>query len=157
MAGTAAAWRCWGHGAVTASLQETSDLATVSEGALAGPGTTLGPGDGSQRAVLALLGQTERGVAVRHGAEPGVGAAVAGGGGGEVTVRTEAGAVTFLPGAGEAQTVQTQPGVGTAGAGGCGGQRAVPAVVKSAVSCSPAVPGTEEGAGTTPARGGGRH
>ena len=155
--GTAAAWRWGSDGAVTASLQETSHLAAVSDGALGGPGAALGPGDGSQGAVLANLRDTERGLrlTVSHRAEAGVRAAVAGGERGEVSVRTESRAALRL-GAGQAQTVQAQPGVGAAVTGGHRGHSAVPAVVNLAVR-SLAVPGAEQGAGTTPARGGGRH
>ena len=53
--GTAAPWRWGSDGAVTAPLQETSDLTAVSDGALAGPGAALRPGYRSQRAVLTQL------------------------------------------------------------------------------------------------------
>ena len=157
-AGTAAPWRRGSDGAVTAPLQETSDLATVSDGALAGPGAALRPGYRSQRAVLADLRDAGLGLTVSHRAEPGVRAAVAGRKGGEVSVRTEGGAALLLS-AGQTETVLrvlAEPRVRAAVAGGQRGHRAVPAVINPAVD-SRAVPGTEQGAGTTPPGRGGGH
>jgi len=156
-AGTAATWRWGSDGAVTASLQETSHLTTVSDGALAAPGTALRPGDGSQGAVITDLRDTGLRVTVSHRAESRVRAAVARSHGGQVSVRTESWAVTLLLGTGEAQTVLTEAGVRAAVTRGHWSHRAVPAVINPAVSSSLTVPGTEQAAGTTPARGGGRH
>ena len=155
--GTAAPWRWGSDGAVTAPLQETSDLTAVSDGALAGPGAALRPGYRSQRAVLTQLRDADggSGVTVSHRAEPGVRAAVAGGEGGEVSVRAESWAALLLS-AGQTQTVLTEARVRAAGARRDRGHRAVSAVVNPAVG-SLAVPGTEQGAGATPTSGGRGH
>ena len=154
-AGTAATWRWRSDGAVRASLQKTSHLTTVSDGALAGPRTALRPGDGSQGPVITHLRDTGLRVTVSHRAEPGVRAAVTRSHWGQVSVRTESRAKTLLLRTGETQTVLTEVRVRTAVTRRYRSHRAVPAVINPAVPSSPTVPGTEQTAGTTPAGRGG--